>query len=72
MDFLQSIRLSVCLILTEPKFIKKTKLKWKEPKRFLLDIDITLISQHLKYMEYDIHTPIVTSNFMFLNNPIFG
>lgn len=72
MNFLQSITLSGSLILTEPKDIKKTKLKWKEPKCLLLDIDITLIRQYLKHIEYDIHKQIVTSNFMFLSNPVFG
>ena len=72
MNFLQSITLSGSLILTEPKDIKKTKLKWKEPKCLLLDIDITLIRQYFKHIEYDIHKPIVRSNFMFLNNPVFG
>ena len=31
-NFLQSITFSGSLILTEPKDIKKRKLKWKEPK----------------------------------------
>ena len=54
------------------KAIGKVKLTWKELESVLLDTEITLNNQQLGYIEDDIHTPILTPNFMILAQLMFG
>ena len=53
------------------KAIRKTKLTWKELESVLLDIETTLNSRPIGYIEDDIHTPILTPNLMVLGQPNF-
>lgn len=53
------------------KAIRKTKLTWKELESVLLDIEITLNSGPIGYIEDDMHTPILTPNLMVLGQPNF-
>ena len=54
------------------KAIAKVKLTWKDLESVLLDTEIKLNNQQLGYIEGDIHTPILTPNFMILAQPMFG
>ena len=54
------------------KAIAKVKLTWKVLESVLLDTEITLNNQQLGYIEGDIHTPILTPNFIILAQPMFG
>ena len=53
------------------KAIGKAKLTWKELESVLFDIEITLNNRPLGYIEDDIHTPILTPNFVIPGQPNF-
>ena len=54
------------------KAFEKTKLTSKELETLLLDIKITLNNQLLGYIEDPIHTPILTTNLMILEQQYFA
>ena len=54
------------------KAIWKAELTWKGLKSVILDIEITLNNKRIDYIEDDIHTPILTPNFMILAQLMFG
>ena len=50
----------------------KAKLTWKQFKSVQLDIEITVNNRPPRYIEDDIHTPILITNLMILGQPNFG
>ena len=54
------------------KAFEKTKLTSKELETLPLDIKITLNNQLLGYIEDPIHTPILTTNLMILEQQYFA